>query len=68
MPEALVQQLKPGGSKKLNMESTDDLGMVIPVGPAFLYQYLKCVDKSKTGKVSIHNITECRFVPLQHVS
>eukprot|EP01127_Copromyxa_protea_P022952 TRINITY_DN845_c0_g1_i2.p1 TRINITY_DN845_c0_g1~~TRINITY_DN845_c0_g1_i2.p1 ORF type:complete len:124 (+),score=15.51 TRINITY_DN845_c0_g1_i2:483-854(+) len=56
MPRALVEQLKPGAR------------MVIPVGPEYLYQNLKCVDKDEENKVSIRNITECRFVPLQHVS
>ncbi len=45
-----------------------NLGMVIPVGPEFLFQYLKCVDKAADNKVSIRNVTECRFVPLQHLS
>jgi len=55
MPKSLVEQLKSGGR------------MIIPIGPTSYYQLLQCVDKNEQGKVSIHNITEVRYVPLQHV-
>lgn len=50
IPDALVEQLKPGGR------------MVIPVGT--LLQELKVVDKMPDGSVSIRSETSVRYVPL----
>uniref|UniRef100_A0A453RRQ9 Protein-L-isoaspartate O-methyltransferase n=1 Tax=Aegilops tauschii subsp. strangulata TaxID=200361 RepID=A0A453RRQ9_AEGTS len=50
IPEALIEQLKPGGR------------MVIPVGTIF--QELKVVDKKLDGGVSIRDETSVRYVPL----
>ncbi|XP_044959506.1 protein-L-isoaspartate O-methyltransferase-like isoform X1 [Hordeum vulgare subsp. vulgare] len=50
IPEALIEQLKPGGR------------MVIPVGTIF--QELKVVDKKQDGGVSIRDETSVRYVPL----
>jgi len=52
VPPPLVQQLKPGGR------------MVIPVGGAFLTQYLTLVEKTETGQVKTRQLTPVRFVPL----
>jgi protein-L-isoaspartate(D-aspartate) O-methyltransferase len=52
IPPPLVQQLKPGGR------------MVIPVGGAFLPQYLVLVDKAADGKVTTRQIVPVEFVPL----
>ncbi|KFK34124.1 hypothetical protein AALP_AA5G104400 [Arabis alpina] len=50
IPEALIDQLKPGGR------------LVIPVGN--LFQDLKVVDKNSDGSVSIKSETSVRYVPL----
>ncbi|KAG2327929.1 hypothetical protein Bca4012_036962 [Brassica carinata] len=50
IPEALIDQLKPGGR------------LVIPVGN--LFQDLQVVDKSSDGSVSIRSETSVRYVPL----
>lgn len=50
IPEALIEQLKPGGR------------MVIPVGTVF--QELKVVDKKPDGSVSVRDETSVRYVPL----
>ncbi|EMS65026.1 Protein-L-isoaspartate O-methyltransferase [Triticum urartu] len=50
IPEALIEQLKPGGR------------MVIPVGTIF--QELKVVEKKPDGGVSIRDETSVRYVPL----
>ncbi|OAP06561.1 PIMT1 [Arabidopsis thaliana] len=50
IPEALIDQLKPGGR------------LVIPVGNIF--QDLQVVDKNSDGSVSIKNETSVRYVPL----
>ncbi|KAM0883321.1 hypothetical protein ACQ4PT_031734 [Festuca glaucescens] len=50
IPEALIEQLKPGGR------------MVIPVGTVF--QELKVVDKKLDGTVSVRDETSVRYVPL----
>ncbi|XP_037467710.1 protein-L-isoaspartate O-methyltransferase 1-like isoform X2 [Triticum dicoccoides] len=50
IPEALIEQLKPGGR------------MVIPVGTIF--QELKVVDKNLDDGVSIRDETSVRYVPL----
>jgi len=53
LPRALIQQLKPGGR------------LVIPVGPEFRGQTLKCIDKDTNGEVHSRDITLCTYVPLQ---
>ncbi|XP_020589485.1 protein-L-isoaspartate O-methyltransferase 1-like isoform X2 [Phalaenopsis equestris] len=50
IPDALVEQLKPGGR------------MVIPVGTIF--QDLKVIDKKLDGSISTHIETSVRYVPL----
>ncbi|KAG4116785.1 hypothetical protein ERO13_D12G189400v2 [Gossypium hirsutum] len=50
MPQALLDQLKPGGR------------MVIPVGNIF--QDLKVVDKNPDGSISIRSESSVRYVPL----
>ncbi|KAF8094955.1 hypothetical protein N665_0348s0038 [Sinapis alba] len=50
IPEALIDQLKPGGR------------LVIPVGN--LFQDLQVVDKNSDGLVSIRSETSVRYVPL----
>lgn len=50
IPDALIEQLKPGGR------------MVIPVGNTF--QDLKVVDKRLDGSISIRTETSVRYVPL----
>jgi protein-L-isoaspartate(D-aspartate) O-methyltransferase len=50
IPEALIEQLKPGGR------------LVIPVGNIF--QDLRVVDKNSDGSVSIKSETSVRYVPL----
>jgi len=52
VPQALVEQLKPGGR------------MVIPVGAAFLTQQLILVEKNRDGTVSTRQILPVQFVPL----
>ena len=52
VPEALKEQLKPGGK------------MVLPVGDQF--QLLKVIRKSASGKISEETITGVRFVPMIH--
>ncbi|KAF5476671.1 hypothetical protein F2P56_003385 [Juglans regia] len=50
IPQALIDQLKPGGR------------MVIPVGSIF--QDLKVIDKNLDGSLSVRNETSVRYVPL----
>ncbi|XP_073299525.1 protein-L-isoaspartate O-methyltransferase 1-like isoform X1 [Primulina huaijiensis] len=50
IPEALIEQLKPGGR------------LVIPVGNVF--QDLKVVDKNMDGSLSVRSETSVRYVPL----
>ncbi|XP_072960482.1 protein-L-isoaspartate O-methyltransferase-like isoform X3 [Typha angustifolia] len=50
IPQALLEQLKPGGR------------MVIPVGDFF--QDLQVVAKKPDGSITIHNETSVRYVPL----
>nr|WET60739.1 L-isoaspartate-O-methyltransferase [Ricinus communis] len=50
IPQALIDQLKPGGR------------MVIPVGNIF--QDLKVIDKNQDGSISVRSETSVRYVPL----
>ncbi|XP_050220865.1 protein-L-isoaspartate O-methyltransferase 1-like [Mercurialis annua] len=50
IPQALIDQLKPGGR------------MVIPVGNIF--QDLKVIDKAQDGSISVRSETSVRYVPL----
>ena len=52
VPEALVQQLKPGGR------------MVIPVGASFEAQQLLVIEKRADGSVEKKSVLPVRFVPL----
>lgn len=52
IPPPLIKQLKPGGR------------MIIPVGGAFMTQYLMLVEKRINGTVSTRQILPVRFVPL----
>jgi protein-L-isoaspartate(D-aspartate) O-methyltransferase len=52
VPEALVQQLKPGGR------------MVIPVGASFEAQQLLVIEKRADGSVQRKSVLPVRFVPL----
>lgn len=52
VPPPLIRQLKPGGR------------MVIPVGAAFLTQYLMLVEKHADGSVVTRQILPVQFVPL----
>ena len=52
IPDALVQQLKPGGR------------MVIPVGQPHLYQELKLLTRDEQGKTHTKTILGVAFVPL----
>lgn len=55
MPEALVEQLAPGGR------------MVIPIEGAFFGQDLMFVEKSEDNKVTMRNMMAVRYVPLVKV-
>jgi protein-L-isoaspartate(D-aspartate) O-methyltransferase len=52
VPEALVDQLKPGGR------------MVIPVGASFEAQQLLVIEKRADGSVERRSVLPVRFVPL----
>ena len=52
IPPPLIKQLKPGGH------------MIIPIGSAFMNQYLVLVDKGGGGKVTTRQILPVSFVPL----
>jgi len=52
IPPPLIKQLKPGGR------------MLIPVGGAFMTQFLMLVEKRINGTVSTRQILPVRFVPL----
>ncbi|MDD2761287.1 MAG: protein-L-isoaspartate(D-aspartate) O-methyltransferase [Methylomonas sp.] len=52
IPPPLIKQLKPGGR------------MIIPVGSAFMNQYLILVIKGADGKVTTRQILPVSFVPL----
>jgi protein-L-isoaspartate(D-aspartate) O-methyltransferase len=51
IPEALIEQLKPGGS------------LVIPVGKAFFGQQLQLLRKGETGGLEVTDILPVVFVP-----
>ena len=53
LPQALVDQLKPGGGR-----------MVAPVGPVYGNQELIVVTKDAEGKVSRRSVLPVRFVPM----
>ena len=53
IPEALIEQLKPGGR------------MVIPVGRKNKYQELTLVEKDEDGELIIRDILGVAFVPFQ---
>jgi protein-L-isoaspartate(D-aspartate) O-methyltransferase len=53
IPEALIEQLKPGGR------------MVIPVGRQNKYQELTLVEKDEDGELIIRDILGVAFVPFQ---
>ena len=52
IPEALIEQLKPGGK------------LVIPVGLPYFHQELMLVEKDQQGKTSTHSILGVAFVPM----
>ena len=52
VPPPLIRQLKPGGK------------MIIPVGGAFMTQFLLLIEKRVDGTVSTRQILPVRFVPL----
>ncbi len=52
VPPPLIKQLKPGGS------------MIIPVGSAFMTQYLVLVNKGENGEITSRQILPVSFVPL----
>lgn len=52
LPEALIQQLKPGGR------------MIIPLGAVNEIQYLTLITKDVQGQISQQQILPVRFVPL----
>jgi protein-L-isoaspartate(D-aspartate) O-methyltransferase len=54
MPQALIDQLKPGGR------------MVLPMGP-FAMQKLTVIDKDATGHVELRSLIPVRFSPLETV-
>jgi len=52
IPDALVDQLAPGGR------------MVVPVGPRFGIQHLTVVEKSEDGRTTERSLLPVRFVPM----
>ncbi|WP_407354597.1 protein-L-isoaspartate(D-aspartate) O-methyltransferase [Luteimonas sp. R10] len=52
VPQALVEQLKPGGR------------MVIPVGPVHALQELRLIEKTENGALRDRRIAPVRFVPM----
>ncbi len=53
VPQALLDQLKPGGS------------MMVPVGPIYAAQELRFIQKDSEGKLREKDIAPVRFVPLR---
>jgi len=53
VPQALIDQLKPGGS------------MVVPVGPAHAGQQLQLIQKDADGQTHVRKVAPVRFVPLR---
>ena len=53
VPQALIDQLKPGGS------------MVVPVGPAYASQQLQLIQKDAGGQLHVRKVAPVRFVPLR---
>ena len=53
VPQALIDQLKPGGS------------MVVPVGPAYAGQQLQLIRKDADGQTHVREVAPVRFVPLR---
>ena len=53
VPQALIDQLKPGGS------------MIVPVGPIHSVQELRLIRKEQDGSLREKNVTAVRFVPLR---
>jgi len=54
MPDALIEQLKPGGR------------LVIPLGEAHSHQDLVIVDKDREGRILTEKLLPVSFVPLVH--
>ena len=52
IPEALIEQLKPGGR------------LVIPVGQPYMHQELMLVTKDEQGNTKVKNILGVAFVPM----
>ena len=52
IPEALIEQLKPGGN------------LVIPVSAGFMFQELMLVKKDEQGEVDVNSVLGVSFVPL----
>jgi protein-L-isoaspartate(D-aspartate) O-methyltransferase len=53
VPQALLEQLAPGGR------------MVIPVGPTHSVQHLRLIERTSQGEIDTRNITPVRFVPMR---
>jgi len=53
VPQALIDQLKPGGS------------MVVPVGPIHAGQQLQLIQKDAGGQLHVRKVAPVRFVPLR---
>jgi protein-L-isoaspartate(D-aspartate) O-methyltransferase len=53
VPQALLDQLKPGGS------------MIVPVGPIYSVQELRLIQKDESGQLREKNVAPVRFVPLR---
>lgn len=53
VPQALIDQLKPGGS------------MIVPVGPTYSVQELRLIEKDANGRLRQKNVAPVRFVPLR---
>jgi len=53
VPQALIDQLKPGGS------------MIVPVGPTYASQQLQLIQKDAEGQMHVREVAPVRFVPLR---